>query len=72
MKDELHYKRVIKNGRKGIICNPVEVTVRWDDGDVTREKLRNLEFFTHSFPFCSFFNFPLQTLGIFLSLLRAP
>lgn len=44
MKDELIYKRVRKRDREGIICNDVEVTVRWDNGGITREKIKNLEF----------------------------
>jgi len=44
MEDKLHYKRVIKDGRKGMICNPVEVAVHWDNGGVTREKLKDLQF----------------------------
>jgi len=44
MRDKLRYKRVAKGDRKGMICNPVKVTVYWDDGDVTEEKLEDLEF----------------------------
>ena len=44
MKDELIYKRVKKDNREGTICNDVEVSVSWDGGGCTREKLKNLEF----------------------------
>jgi len=50
MRDKLRYKRVVKGDRKGRICNPVKVTVYWDDGDVTEEKLEDLEFIEYIRP----------------------
>jgi len=44
MEDKLIYKRIEKNSHKGTICNYVEVSVNWDDGGCTREKLKDLEF----------------------------
>jgi len=44
MEDKLYHRRVIKNNRKGTICNHVEVVVSWDGGGVTGEKLKDLEF----------------------------
>lgn len=44
MEDKLIYKRVKKDGREGTICNYVEVSVSWDGGGCTREKLKDLEF----------------------------
>ena len=43
LEKELRYKRVYKSGSKGRICNPIEVTVYWDDGSITKEKLGDLE-----------------------------
>lgn len=44
MEDKLIYKKVRKDNREGIICNFVEVSVSWDNGGCTREKLKDLEF----------------------------
>ncbi|GAH55990.1 unnamed protein product [marine sediment metagenome] len=44
MEDKLIYRRIKKDGRKGTICNYVEVSISWDGGGCTREELRNLEF----------------------------
>ena len=44
MEDKLVNKRVEKDGRKGIICNYVEVTVSWDGGGCSKEKLSKLKF----------------------------
>lgn len=44
MEDKIIYKRVKKDGREGMIFNYVEVSVNWDGGGCTREKLKNLEF----------------------------
>ena len=42
--DELSNKRIEKNGVKGRIANEVSVTVCWDNGGVTRERLNSLKF----------------------------
>lgn len=44
MEDKLIHRRVKKGSREGMICNDVEVSVSWDNGGCTREKIKDLEF----------------------------